>query len=172
MQQSKPWYREPWPWILRSGPALVIIASFISAWIAIRSDDGLVEDDYYRKGLAAEKTVARSELAAKQGIEARVKLQSDRVSVAVSAIDTTFKPPVALILTMSHPTRAGMDQVVTLKLENQEFTGAFRLPSAGHWLVMIEDEARTWRLMGNVVLPASGETVIGGVQPADIRHQH
>jgi hypothetical protein len=51
------------------------------------------------------------------------------------------------------------------------------LPAAGHWLVLLEDERKTWRLMGNVILPANGETLIGGSSqletppaPADIRN--
>jgi hypothetical protein len=42
---------------------------------------------------------------------------------------------------------------------------------------MLEDERKTWRLLGNVVLPANGETLIGrpaengsAPAPADIRH--
>jgi hypothetical protein len=55
------------------------------------------------------------------------------------------------------------------------YSGEVRLPAAGHWLVLLEDERKTWRLMGNVVLPANGETLIGspvavGAVPADIRN--
>jgi hypothetical protein len=28
-------------------------------------------------------------------------------------------------------------------------------------LVLLEDEKKTWRLLGNVILPANGETMIG-----------
>ena len=48
---SKPWYREPWPWILMAGPAIVVVAGIATAWLAVRSNDGLVGDDYYKKGL-------------------------------------------------------------------------------------------------------------------------
>ena len=41
---SKPWYREPWPWILMAGPAIVVVAGIATAWLAVRSNDGLVED--------------------------------------------------------------------------------------------------------------------------------
>jgi hypothetical protein len=73
--------------------------------------------------------------------------------------------PAALKLTLSHPTRANMDQTVDLtKVEGQSagqrYAGNFRLPSSGHWIVLIEDDAKTWRLFGSVVLPAPGEIVI------------
>src|SRR4051812_31343236 len=43
----RPWYREPWPWLLMSGPAIVVVAGCLTAGIAWKSDDGLVADDYY-----------------------------------------------------------------------------------------------------------------------------
>jgi len=68
-----------------------------------------------------------------------------------------------LRLSLSHPTRAGLDQAVELQaVDRQTYVGDLRLPASGHWIVVIEDDARTWRLTGNVVLPAQGETVIGG----------
>lgn len=55
-QSSSPWYREPWPWLLMAGPLIVIIAGLVTAWLAVTSSDGLVTDDYYKKGLAAGET--------------------------------------------------------------------------------------------------------------------
>jgi hypothetical protein len=52
---NRAWYREPWPWLLAAGPAVVVVASLVSAWIAIRSDDGLVAEDYYKRGLLINK---------------------------------------------------------------------------------------------------------------------
>jgi hypothetical protein len=66
---------------------------------------------------------------------------------------------------LSHPTRAGLDQKSLLKPAGDAYVGNLQLPASGHWLVLIEDEAKTWRLMGSVVLPAANETLIGG-EPA------
>ena len=41
-QPKKPWYREPWPWILMSGPAIVVVAGTATAIIAIRTADPVV----------------------------------------------------------------------------------------------------------------------------------
>lgn len=159
----KRWYREPWPWILMAGPFVVIVAAFVTAWIAATTSDPLVTDDYYKKGLAVDQTLARSRLAAERGIEARFKLTSESIDVVVNSATPLDSPPAALSLTLSHPTRAGLDQTVVLHpTAGQHYGAELRLPASGHWIVMIEDEAQTWRLMGNVVLPALGETVIGG----------
>lgn len=171
---ARPWYREPWPWILAAGPFIVVIAGIYTAWLAVKSNDGLVTDDYYRKGLAAHQTIARSEEAAKMGLVAGVRVSEDALSVRLQASGKSFVMPPTLVVTITHPTRAGLDQSRLLVRSGEIYSGEFRLPAAGHWLVLLEDEAKTWRLMGNVVLPANGETLIGlpatGTTPADIRN--
>jgi uncharacterized protein len=170
----RPWYREPWPWILAAGPFIVVIAGIYTAWLAVKSNDGLVTDDYYRKGLAANQTIARSEEAARMGLAAGIRIAGDTLSVRLRASDKGFVMPPTLAVTITHPTRAGLDQSRVLARSGDLYAGEFRLPAAGHWLVLLEDERKTWRLMGNVVLPANGETLIGvpapGPIPADIRN--
>lgn len=174
---TRPWYREPWPWILAAGPFVVVVAAIYTAWLAIKSNDGLVTDDYYRKGLAANQTIARSEQAVKMGLVAGVRITGDVLSVRLEAGDKSFVMPTTLALTISHPTRAGLDQSRVLVRKGDFYSGEVRLPAAGHWLVLLEDEPKTWRLMGNVILPSNGETLIGGPAiagaakvPADIRN--
>lgn len=170
----KPWYREPWPWILAAGPFIVVVAGIYTAWLAVKSNDGLVTDDYYRKGLSVNQTIARSEEAAKMGLVAGVRVSEDALSVRLQASGKSFVMPPTLVVTITHPTRAGLDQSRLLVRAGDIYSGEFRLPAAGHWLVLLEDEGKTWRLMGNVVLPANGETLIGapaaGPTPADIRN--
>ncbi|WP_310451560.1 FixH family protein [Sulfuritalea sp.] len=170
----RPWYREPWPWILAAGPFIVVVAGIYTAWLAVKSNDGLVTDDYYRKGLAANQTIARSDQASKIGLVAGVRVTADTLSVRLRASDKDFVLPPTLVVTISHPTRAGLDQSRVLVRDGEVYSGEVRLPAAGHWLVLLEDERKIWRLMGNMVLPANGETLIGSsttaATPADIRH--
>lgn len=164
-QVAKPWYREPWPWYLMFGPFVVIVAGLATAWIAYATNDGLVTDDYYKQGLNVDRTLARNREAERLGIEARARFTAEGVSVGLTpAPGVEFGVPPSLSLTLSHPTRAGLDQTVRLTANNGRYSGNLRLPASGHWLVLIEDEAQSWRVMGNVVLPAKGEIIIGGRQ--------
>jgi hypothetical protein len=46
----RPWYREPWPWVLITIPALTVIACAITVWLAVtRPDPLVVERDEYRR---------------------------------------------------------------------------------------------------------------------------
>ncbi len=158
---SGPWYRQPWPWILAAGPFIVVVAGFYTAWLAVKSNDGLVTEDYYKKGLSANQTIARSEQATRFGLVAGVRIAGDTLSVRLQANDKSFPMPPTLAVTVSHPTRAGLDQSRLLVRNGELYSGEVHLPAAGHWLVLLEDERKTWRLLGNVILPANGETLIG-----------
>ncbi|HEX8989337.1 MAG TPA: FixH family protein [Rhodocyclaceae bacterium] len=170
MPAVKPWYREPWPWLLMAGPAIVIVAAIYTAYLAMSTSDGLVASDYYKQGLAVNKTIASSEHAQKLGLAVSLHVTDAGFAMKLTARDANFQPPKALVVTLSHPTRAGLDQTAVFQRIGDGYAGKLRLPTSGHWLVLIEDESKTWRLLGNVVLPASGETVIGGTESADIRN--
>lgn len=43
--QAKPWYRQFWPWFIIALPATVVVASFITLWIAVSNPDYLVVSD-------------------------------------------------------------------------------------------------------------------------------
>jgi hypothetical protein len=147
---------------------MVIVASLVTAWIAVKSNDGLVTEDYYKQGLSVDRTLARSREAVELGLEVRVRFSGETVWLSLKSIKKLpLRQPKSLSLTLSHPTRAGLDQAAVLVGNEGEYTGQLHVPASGHWLVLVEDEERTWRLMGNVQLPDQGETVIGGVVSAD-----
>ncbi len=157
LKSPQPWYREPWPWLLMVGPFVVIIAGIYTAWLAVSSSDGLVTD-------------ARSDRAKALGLVAAVRVTADALSLRLAASDKAFVPPDRLVVMVSHPTRAGLDQTQVMTREGSGYAATFRLPASGHWLVSIEDEAKSWRLLGNVVLPAAGEVMIGGGAQEVSRH--
>lgn len=169
-QSPKPWYREPWPWLLMIGPATVVVAGIYTAWLAVSTSDGLVADDYYKQGLSVNKTIASSARAKALGLAVGVRIVEGGLSLRLAAADKDFVLPPRLSVTLSHPTRAGLDQSGLFEKTGEAYVGKLRLPASGHWLVLVEDEPKSWRLMGNVVLPASGETVIGGAESAEIRN--
>jgi len=143
MRQAQPWYREPWPWILMSGPAAVIVAGAFTAWVAFASADGLVADDYYKRGLAINAVLKREREAERRGITARVTLGKDRIAVRLAGA-----APEALILRLAHATRAGHD--LRLRLERGA-DGAYRalLPPlpAGRWRAVVDDPRGEWRVV-------------------------
>ena len=138
----QPWYREPWPWLLMAGPAAVIVAGVFTAWLAVTTSDGLVADDYYKRGLAINAVLKREEAAARLGIAAEVRRDHGALVVRLSNAR-----PEALFVTLAHATRAGYD--VRLRLPRGG-DGAYsaELPAmpAGKWRVVIDDPRGEWRI--------------------------
>ena len=143
---SKPWFREPWPWLLMSGPAAVLVAGAITTWIAFASADGLVAEDYYKQGLAINKRLAREEVAGKLGISASVSVEKDVIRVRLSGA-----APEALFVHFAHATRAGHDQRLRLAPAGAGIYEAALPPlAAGRWRIVIEDPRGTWRIIKEV----------------------
>lgn len=51
------WWQNGFAWLAFGGPAIVVVASLATAYIAIQGKDTLVEEDYYQKGLDINKTL-------------------------------------------------------------------------------------------------------------------
>lgn len=149
--QSKQWYREPWPWILMAGPAVVVVAALTTAWIAVSHRDALVEDDYYKRGLAINQTLERDQAAAALHLQAQLMVGDNpsRVRLMVQSADPAGLPD-KLRLRVLHPTLGGMDQVVNLV---QSGGGLYegqlgKLGAATKWRLILEDGEKHWRLTG------------------------
>jgi len=54
---TRPWWHFGYAWMIVGGPLLVVIASFITLYIAISRPDPVIDDDYYRKGIEINKTL-------------------------------------------------------------------------------------------------------------------
>ncbi|MDF1485341.1 FixH family protein [Ramlibacter sp. H39-3-26] len=53
-----PWWKYGHVWLLISGPAAVVVAGILTAWIAVTRGDPVVDEDYYRKGIEINRTLA------------------------------------------------------------------------------------------------------------------
>lgn len=53
---TQPWWKFGHVWLIVAGPVLVVIASFITLYLAITRPDAVI-DDYYRKGMEINKTL-------------------------------------------------------------------------------------------------------------------
>jgi hypothetical protein len=145
---EKSWFREPWPWFLMAGPAIVVVAGIYTAVLAVRTDDGLVVDDYYKQGLAINKTIHRSEAAKASNISASLTAIRGKNSVSFSMrLIGSRQFPDVVIMSLVHPTRAGFDQQVILRRSSD---GVYSGDATGlddiQWNVTIEQA--DWRLAG------------------------
>lgn len=55
---AEPWWKHGHVWLVIAGPAAVVVASFATLVIAVRSPDPVVEADSYRRGIEINRTLA------------------------------------------------------------------------------------------------------------------
>lgn len=152
-----PWYRHRGPWLLMAGPAVVVVASFITLWFAIKSSDGLVVEDYYKKGVAINLDLARTEKARELNLSAEADFTPGQATFKLKSRDDL---PGRIRVIIAHPTRAGFDHTLMLAGVGGIYRGALEPLSAGRWQIYIMDEANTWRLATEIQLPEQQQITI------------
>ena len=142
-ERPAPWYREPWPWLLAAGPSLVVAASLLSAWLALKSDDGVVAEDYYKRGLLINQELKRAAAGTQRDLGAVIRVdESGAVTVRMEGLAAE---PESLRLKLAHPARSADDQVVVLKRTGGgEYAGRLASQGPGRWIVVLESGA--WSL--------------------------
>jgi hypothetical protein len=158
---AAPWYREPWPWVLLGLPLTAVIAGFVTLVIAVRHEDGLVAEDYYKQGLAINRRLERERRAAELDLQAHITFGQRRATLDLSGQTS----PAGLRVRFIHPTRSGNDrEVPAMRTSAGVYEVALPDLDTGRWRVQIEDFDGTWRLSGD--WPGGEELVLGaGTSP-------
>ncbi len=162
---TEPWYRVPFVWLVVILPLTAVVASFITLALAIRSNDGLVEDDYYDRGMEINRVLDRDRAAAAQGLESRLVLDDAHHELRVSLHARRPEAlPENVKLKLMHATRAGFDKTLIMP---RQADGTYRAPLPefvpGHWDVQLT--AQNWRLTGSLFMPGEHSLDMRPVAP-------
>ncbi|MDM8569753.1 FixH family protein [Thiotrichales bacterium HSG1] len=110
---KKPWYREPFVWLIILFPASAVIGGMITISLAINSDDGLVVDDYYKQGLEINLVLKRDKAAVKHGLQATLNFTNQLIQIQLNK-NAEYQLPNQIVIHLSHHTRSGFDQELFL----------------------------------------------------------
>lgn len=147
----EPWYRHKLVWMLIAIPSSAVVFGIGMLTLAIQSDDGLVEDDYYKHGKEINRVLKRDQAAALYGLRADVTLEQTSLLIQLAS-QALPKPPATLQVKFLHATRAGNDALIQIEHAGD---GSYRaeLPelAAGRWHIQLE--ADNWRLTGEFMIP-------------------
>ena len=145
-----PWYRYAAPWLLIAPVAATVIASFVTLGLAIRSEDGLVTEDYYTRGEAIAVDLQRDKRAEQLGIHALLFVGNNSIRLQLFGAVT----PSSLNLQLIHPTRSGADQRIELLHRGGNIYEAplSQALAPQQWLLIIDDASQRWRLTEKVAL--------------------
>ena len=122
-------------------------------WLSVVTDDGLVADDYYKQGLAINKSLKRERRASELGVSADFEYDRklNRVLLAFDKGELADYPEV-LSFHLEHATRAGSDKQIELMhgLDNQYIGYVKEKMPAGVWHV--ELATQEWRIGARINL--------------------
>ena len=161
-----PWYRHRWPWLIMLGPFLVVLAGSYTIWLAYTREDALVVGDYYRQGKAINRDLTRDRAAARLGLQfaLRYDAASGRLLGRIVGADGAVQGPMTLKLV--HSTRPEKDIVLPLQADaDGNVSASLPLLDMARWQVMLEDEARTWRVSGVWPWPQQPAVALSAGQP-------
>ncbi|MEY3218994.1 MAG: hypothetical protein RIT27_351 [Pseudomonadota bacterium] len=145
----RPWYKEFYVWMILFFPFSAMVVGFTMLRISWVTFDGLVVDDYYKKGLEINRSLERDHAALKYGLDGylQINAQTGYIRLFLKANDD-YKLPSQLKLNLLHRTRKGLDQNITLQLENGVYVGTSSALQMGLWQVQLE--GADWRLDSSV----------------------
>lgn len=88
LDSNAPWWKFGHVWLVVAGPAIVVVASFITLYLAVTRPDPVVTEDYYRKGIEINKTLGNEADGASMApaIQARNHAQTGVVPMPTKSI--------------------------------------------------------------------------------------
>lgn len=145
----RPWYKEFYVWMILFFPfsAMVVgLTMFRVSWVTF---DGLVVDDYYKKGLEINRSFERDKSALKYGLEGYLQAnsQSGALRLFLKAKEN-YVFPEQLKISFLHRTRKGLDQITTLQRQANVYIGNIAPLIDGLWEILLEGQ--DWRLDSTV----------------------
>lgn len=151
-EDTKPWYRQFWPWFIIALPAASVVGGLTTVWISLQTTDSLVVQSNDGMQIVAERRIEAEQLARELQLLARIDI--DTRSGAVTAAIPVGKlqtAPASLQLEFSHPAFADRDQRIALNRAppdaagNPVWSGHFASVPAGRWYVSLASN-EDWRL--------------------------
>ncbi|WP_300273264.1 FixH family protein [Halomonas sp.] len=155
----KPWYKQFWPWFLIGLLLSSITFSLIYLAFSIRLYDGSVGGDYYERGLAINKQLAKQEHAQALGLAARLRVDNRTGDVVVDLAGP--RQPERLHLALIFPTDSDFDRELTLQhVREGRYVTTLDEPLRHRWYLQLQPEAgegAEWRLTGEASFPSDDE---------------
>lgn len=145
------WYQEPWAWFVIAIPLGTIVVCAVLMTIATTTSDGLVTDDYYKRGLQINKALDREARATELGLV----LDVTRLTAGRCEFHLRWEPgndalPATVPVHLSHATRAADQQLLAEHLGDGHYRAHPAALAAGPWYVDVGTPE--WRVVTRVLV--------------------
>ncbi len=158
-QDTKPWYKQLWPWVLIAIPLLTAIKAVHTVVLMQRNSPDLVVDDYYKAGRAINMQLAKYREAELRNLQAHILIAGNRAVVRFTA-NTVLEDD--LHLDFYHPTIAEHDFALDAQRSGELlYVATLPLTPTGKWQLVVSDATKDWKLRASLDLPATAEIKLG-----------
>jgi|TARA_B100000700_G_scaffold18766_2_gene18411 hypothetical protein len=133
-----------------------IIAGTTFLVLSITSYDGMVEDNYYKTGLAINQVIEQDHRATEMGMAARIRV--DDLTGDINVDLSGEARPQRLLLTLIFPTRDDRDQQLILEhVHGSHYVGQAPSQLEYRWYLQLEPDVQApeWRLQGEATFPSA-----------------
>lgn len=152
---KKPWFRQPLVWLVIAFPAISVIGGISLLIFSISIDDGVVVDDYYKRGKEINQVLTRDRKAIEMGIRGVSIYAADnnQITITLASSKGTDLGSHTIHLDLMHATRGGMDVSKPLIKTGE---GLYQVTldknlALGPWHVQISTQ--DWRIHGRIHIP-------------------
>jgi hypothetical protein len=144
-EDNKPWYQQFWPWMLIALPASSVIAGIATVIIATQSPHSMVKDNYYKEGLAINKSIDRQLKAEQLGLEFELSHHDHSITLTAKQ---SFDYPV-IYLQLIHPMTDKLDTTLVLNRSGSEptFTAKAESLLPVNYRIRIYPPDNAWELL-------------------------
>lgn len=149
---TKPWYKQFWPWFLITIPVISMILSITMLNLALNTEDSLVIDDYYKEGRGINLELTKVQEARAKNIKTLISFDETNISLEF----TSGKPQTgqALNLNFFHPTLQNRDfSLLLTQNANGVFNGVSENTLTGKWTVTLTPMSEQWKIVQDISLP-------------------
>ncbi|MBW8191512.1 FixH family protein [Neiella marina] len=154
---TKPWYKQFWPWFILAFPLSAVVACFVTLFIFLGAQPDMVVDDYYKKGKAINFQKEKQSAALDLGLSAAVEITDAQITLRFEANEDALDGS-ALQLDFYHTTQAKRDFSVLAVLNGKgEYVAPLPKTIVNKWQLSIMPFDQRWRLRKTISLPHPGE---------------
>ncbi len=158
-QDTKPWYKQLWPWILIAIPVITALKAVHTIVVMQQHSPDLVVDDYYKAGRAINMQLAKYREAALRNLDAHVLVAGNRAVVRF-AENTVLDG--AVHLDFYHPTLAERDFALDAQRSGKLlYVADLPITPTGKWQLVVSDASKEWKLRATLELPDTNEIKLG-----------
>ncbi|MGV6850813.1 MAG: FixH family protein [bacterium] len=148
---EKPWYKLFWPWFLISFPLIAVILGMNMIYLAINTDD-VVLDDYNKVGKAIVHNTNRDDEAALRQLKIQANFNLEQHKL-IATIEGDYKGTL-LFITLIHPMYSKDDIQLPVHCNQEQYCESnlpddLSLPRN----IQIEPAEKDWRLIGKLTKP-------------------